>query len=441
MSIGWFIIEIFINIVEVCTVFYLLCNKFSKKYRTFLPTLLFMIGNTVYLSLPLFISSEYLLPVEIIMIISCFIYVLLFREGSIWKKIFWVSLSYALIAVIAILTTTLISIFTGIPSLDLITQSSGGRLVMVMIVKIIQVIIFYILSLKKKKIELLYSSSLIICFIIPLISFLSMVIMYYILLKDTTYSIPDNLLYLISVSYLIINIIIFVLYEIINKEAEKNYILMANQKQYEITEQHNNEILKIYSDMREWRHDYANHMQLIMSFLEKSEMKDENISEAINYIQSLDEKIKLASLTVSTGNYIVDAIVSAKLALASTFNIKFEYDIILPDKLTITDTDLCAILSNLLDNAIEACYKLDNGRYIKLEIIIIRNQLYIKLINSTNGKYIKENGRFKTTKQGQLHGIGMKHIESIVVEYSGTYNINAESTLFTTQISIPLARK
>lgn len=439
MSAEWIAFEIFINIVEVGAVFYLLCRKFPAKHHTLIPTVLFMIGTIIYLSLPFFITA-WLPPVEIITFILYLAYVLSCRSGGIWRKIFWVSLAYALVMVIAVLTTTVYSLFTGLSNLDLVTQPSGIRFLLVMTSKTIHIVVFYALSLKKKKNELLYNPSLIICFAVPLISFLSMVIMYYIILHNAV-RIPEPLIAVVSISYLLVNVIVFLLYERINKEAENNYTLMAKHKQYEITEQHNSEIIKIYANMRGWRHDYVNHMQLIMTLLEKSKSKDLNIDEAINYINNLDEKIKSSSLTVSTGNYIVDAIVSAKMALASSFNIKFEYDILLPASLVITDTDLCSVLSNLLDNAIEACRKLDDNeqRYINFEMIIIRNQLHIKIINATNGKYDKEGGRFRTTKQSQSHGIGMKHIDSIVGEYGGIYDITAEDNFFATQISIPLA--
>jgi hypothetical protein len=87
MSIAWIVIEIFVNIVEVGTMFYLFCRKFSPKYRTSIPTLLFMTGCIAYLSLPFFIP-EGLPPVEIIIFICYITYLLLFRNGNIWKKIF-----------------------------------------------------------------------------------------------------------------------------------------------------------------------------------------------------------------------------------------------------------------------------------------------------------------------------------------------------------------
>jgi len=432
MSIEWIAWEIFINIVEVGITFYLLCKKFPNKYRTFFPTLLFMIASIVYLSLP-FVLPNNLPPVEIVVYIIFLLYVLLCRNGSIGKKIFWVTLACALLILIAISTITMFSLITGMASLDIIAQFTGTRILAAITSKIIHLVLFYILSMQKKKSELSNSPALIILFIVPLISFLAITIIFYIILNDINHTIPETIIYIVAVSSLLINIIIFVLYERIQKEAEKNYMLLAKQNQYELTEQHNNQIIQTYSTMREWRHDYINHMSLIMQFL-----KDSDITKAENYLENLDEKIKSSVATVSTGNYIVDAILSAKLAMAESFNITFEYNIFLPQELEITDTDLCSALSNLLDNAIEACRKLENGRYINLEMMVIKNQLHIGVVNSTNGEYKKESGIFKTTKQGGLHGIGMSNIKSIVEKYEGIYNITADDNSFTTKIAIPL---
>lgn len=377
---------------------------------------------------------------EIILFLSCLIYVLLFRNGGFWKKIFWIALIESLFIGIGLLSITLLSIMTGVSVIDIMTKSSNVRLIVMVITHIIDFVVFFILSINKKRNELLFNPSLIICFIIPLISLISVIVAHQILLKDVNNGTSEVLIYIVSVSYILTNIIVFILYEIINKEAEKNYDLMAKQKQYEITEKHNNQIIEIYSNIKDWRHDYVNHMQVIMNLLEKPEVKDFN-KEAINYIKNLDEKIEPSLAMISTGNYIVDAIVSAKVSSASLHNIKFEYNISLPERLAIKDTDLCAVLSNLLDNAIEACLKLKYDRCIHLVIIILKNDLFIKLENSTNGEYKREYGQFKTTKKGKFHGIGMKHIESIVKEYSGIYSIEAENNSFSTQITIPLVAK
>jgi sensor histidine kinase regulating citrate/malate metabolism len=252
--------------------------------------------------------------------------------------------------------------------------------------------------------------------------------------------ISEEIMFLVSINCLIINIAIFVLHETMSRESEKNYVLIAQNKQYELTEQHNSEVIEIYTKMREWRHDYNNHMQLLVNILERPDSGD-NINEAVSYIKNLDEKIKSSSLEIVTGNYIVDAIVSAKATLAHSHNISFEHNIYLPDGINIESTDLCSILSNLLDNAIEACCKIEQGRYINLEIIFVKTQLNIKIINAANGEYKIESGKFKTTKPGDLHGIGMGQVKSIVENYGGFYDVDAGTDSFTTQISIPLHSK
>ena len=158
----------------------------------------------------------------------------------------------------------------------------------------IVIIIFYILVLGKKKNKLpRYRLSLIICFIVPIICIISVVVIYnyMVWIDDMNYIIPDLLTYIFAISYLLINVIVLFMYERINKEAEKNYILTSKNKQYEMTAQQNNEIMKIYSNISEWQHDYANHIQIITKLLEQSETKDFSFDEAINYIKALDKKI------------------------------------------------------------------------------------------------------------------------------------------------------
>jgi len=441
MLLEWILFQIFINTVEIVALFYLLCSKFTAKRKSFIPILFFIAWLTIFISLPIFISFRGLPLTEVVTFLTCLTYLILFRSGSILKKIFWVTIAEVLIMAIAFFSITIIAFIHGVGHIDIITMTSTERLLTMIIAKILQIFTFYILAKKKREYKTGNSLSaipILICLTIPLMSFVITIFLYISILEGL--DIRENITFLISVGFLIINIIVFVLYEFINREAEKNYILIAKQKQYELTEEHNCQIIEIYDKMREWRHDYANQMQLIVSMLEKAE-PDAHISETINYIRSLDDKITSTSLDIVTGNYIVDAIISAKATLASAHDVHFEYNIILPNEISIDDTDLCSVLSNLLDNAIEACCKLDSGRYIIFEMITFRTQLIIKVVNSSDGKYKVENDKFKTTKRGDLHGIGIGHIKSIVESHNGIIDIKPEALCFTTHISIPLGQK
>jgi sensor histidine kinase YesM len=441
VTLEWIFIEIFVIIIEVGAVFYLLCNKFKSKYNSFVPTLFFILINIILIALPMFIGLYHLPIAEILGPISCLVFLILFRNGNILNKIFWTLISFSLIAASAFFSITITSYLSAVNTLDIILQSSTERFFSLIIGKTLQIVIFYSLAKKKRSFEtknILSPVPMLICCTVPFISIIVIFFIYIMLLNGI--DISEEIIFSVAMSYLVINIIVFVLYEIINKEAEKNYVLIAQNKQYELTEEHNKQVIEIYDKMREWRHDYANHMQLVVGMLEKSDSND-NIDEAINYIKNMDEKIQSASLEIVTGNYIVDAIVSAKATLALAHNIKFEHNIFLPDDIAMESTDLCSILSNLLDNAIEACRKLEYGRYIELEMIMIKSQLVIKIANSANGEYKIENGRFKTTKRGDLHGIGMGHVKSIVENHDGIFDAKPEAESFIVQISIPLSGK
>ena len=440
MPVEWIFIELFVNIVEVGALYYLLCSKFPAKRKTFVPTLCFVVGNISLLMVSTFVSFGNLPIAEILGIASTILYLMIFRNGNMFKKIFWALISFAILFAIAFFAITVIAMNMGVSSAVAIAPNSNELLLAMILAKTSQVVIFYLLAKRKKNFEpdnFLSAVPMLACLVVPFLSILLILFINGIIHNDT--KTLDELIFAVSVSYLAINIIVFVLYEFISREAKKNYTLTANQQKYEITGRHNDEILKIYSSIREWRHDYANHMMAVIALLENPEGAD--IEKAVDYIKTLDEKIKPSPAMVSTGNYIVDAIVSAKLALAQSSGTRFDYNIVLPKSLPIDDTDLCAMLSNLLDNAVEACRKVEGERYIKLDIFVIRSQLHIEITNSTDGEYRRDGLKFKTTKQGQWHGIGMKQIENVVGKYKGTCDITADGNSFSTRIGIPLAEK
>jgi len=432
----WMIIEITSNSIDVFIIFFLLCRKFKSKYNTVLPTVCFILLGIISECIPIFVTLKYY-SVEIILAVVCVLFLILCRNGNIWRKIFWVLLIFALIFALGFTMLPILSFISGETTQTLIIISgTAGRIQYLVIVHTVKFIIFYMISINRKRINA-NPRSLILCFIIPLISTICGIFIYEIYLADGNNAIPNQLSYFISSSYLLINLVVFALYEIITKEAEKNYILLSKQKQYELIEEHNTQIDQIYSDIRDWQHDFKHHMQVIHTFIERSE-----IDEAEKYLKNLDEQILMSSIKVSTGNYLVDAILSSKMTLAKAYDIEFECNAMLPSELSVDNTDLCAILSNLLDNAIEACRKVENKKYIKCDTLLLKNQLYIKIVNTSNGKYVKNAQSFITTKKdGKIHGLGLNHVESIVSQYDGICKIKGENECFTVEISIPINTK
>ena len=113
------------------------------------------------------------------------------------------------------------------------------------------------------------------------------------------------------------------------------------------------EVQNIYQTMRAWRHDYHNHMQAIKALLSMG--KKEELSD---YLDNLEKDLDSIDIAIRTGNVGLDAILSSKVSIARKNDIEVNCTAKVPDELKISDVHLCAIVGNLLDNAIEACEKI-----------------------------------------------------------------------------------
>ena len=141
------------------------------------------------------------------------------------------------------------------------------------------------------------------------------------------------------------------------------------------------EVQNIYQTMRAWRHDYHNHMQSIKAMLEMG--KKEELSE---YLDNLEKDLDSIDIAIRTGNVGLDAILSSKVSIARKNNIEVNCTAKVPADLKISDVHLCAIVGNLMDNAIEACEKIAAGtapKFIRVYIGLFKSQLYISVTNST----------------------------------------------------------
>ena len=216
---------------------------------------------------------------------------------------------------------------------------------------------------------------------------------------------------------------------------------MANKKidkqieryQRELIDTHYQEVETMYKKMRGWRHDYRNHIQTMKVLAEKGDL--EAIKE---YLNKLDEDLATVDTVVKTGNAMADAILNSKISLAKSKGINVKVDANVPVKLKMSELDLCVILGNLFDNAIEASLPLpENERLIRVYMVMKNTQLYISFTNFTaSKKQTKEANLFKTTK-GDGHGFGLVRIDSIIEKLDGYLSRNSEDGAFTTEVLIP----
>ncbi|MBR6153581.1 MAG: GHKL domain-containing protein [Treponema sp.] len=241
---------------------------------------------------------------------------------------------------------------------------------------------------------------------------------------------------LLMILFVLIAVLISVTVTII--VLKKKYDRRLSDFQDSVLRKQRDEVQNIYQTMRAWRHDYHNHIQSIKAMLSMDKRE-----ELENYLDNLEKDLDSIDIAIRTGNVGLDAILSSKVSIARKNSIEVNCTAKVPGELKITDVHLCAIVGNLMDNAIEACEKItlgENGvatRFIRIYIGLFKNQLYISITNSTNVKKRQRVTELVTSKIGE-HGFGLRRIDKLVDKYDGYVNRKNEPGVFATEIMLPL---
>ena len=203
--------------------------------------------------------------------------------------------------------------------------------------------------------------------------------------------------------------------------------------QRELIETHYQEVENMYRQIRGWRHDYRNHIQTMKVLAANGDM--EGIKA---YLDELDTDLNRVDTVVKTGNPMADAILNSKLSLARSKCITVRCDAHIPVRLKMSELDLCCIIGNLFDNAIEASLSLPEAeRLIRVYMDMKGTQLYISFTNFTSAKKLTKVGKRFQTSKGEGHGFGLVRIDNIVERLDGYLSRNSEDGAFTTEILIP----
>ena len=232
-----------------------------------------------------------------------------------------------------------------------------------------------------------------------------------------------------GIAALIFILLEYLLQRIMKREEDKTIIY-----QNKLMKQQMDEIENIYMTMRGWRHDYHNHLQSLKGYLSLNK-----VEQMKDYLNELETDLDSIDTLYHSGNLQLDSILNAKLAIAEKGHIRIHCDASIPPQLHVSDLDLCVILGNLLDNAIESCRKIKDPdeRFIRVYIGILKKQLYISITNATSETVKQRTDHYFTTKRGD-HGHGLKRVDQVVKKYDGYLNRQNEPGVFATEIVLPL---
>lgn len=206
--------------------------------------------------------------------------------------------------------------------------------------------------------------------------------------------------------------------------------------QQELMRTHFAEVDNMYRQMRGWRHDYRSHIQTMKIYAARGDLQ-----ALSRYLDELDADLNTVDLAFKTGNPMTDAILNSKISLAKSKGIPVVADAHIPARLRLSEIDLCCVIGNLFDNAIEASLLLPpEKRQIRVYMDMKGTQLYLSFTNLTaEKKRLRSGVRFASTK-GEGHGFGLERVDNVVRRLGGYLNRASEDGAFTTEILLPQQR-
>lgn len=181
-----------------------------------------------------------------------------------------------------------------------------------------------------------------------------------------------------------------------------------------------------------YRHDMRHHMQYLSSCIENGQIR-----KAQEYIQKIHSTVEAASVTVFCENEAANLIFSTYAKRAEDSGILMQIQARLSRLIPVSETDLCVLLSNALENALHACIKqVEKGQAGVIEVTVREKnrRIFLQIVNSCGEAVVFDDGIPITDIAG--HGIGVQSICAIVKHYDGMYSFSSKDGQFILRVSI-----
>jgi len=188
------------------------------------------------------------------------------------------------------------------------------------------------------------------------------------------------------------------------------------------------------AEVREIKHDFR-HIIGAMSRL----TEEKRFDELTAFLNEYSQKTDMEQLPVFCENIIANSIIGYYCIKSKEKGISFESLCSIDSQNTVTDSDLCIILGNALENAVEACSRMQAGDhpFLSISMHTVNKQQLLKVKNSYRGALKTSDGRLSTLKEEKSHGLGLQNIERIVASYGGFIKIEYSESDFTLMAAIP----
>lgn len=421
MDLFWMIFEFVVNLFQSAIVLQTI-RAILKDKRT---------GKKANLAYILFVAVlflelsfvNFMVPFEgigiIISILIIYIYSLLNLKGTFMQKMFWSIFVMLLIMGITIVVLSIEGCIIGKGYLNLVIQKDLYRFVGVVI---IQIVLFYLtrFMIKRTKKDSTYSlkwNEWFVLLIIPVISIFTMSFVSLIIINiEDQLSPMQHIFSILSIlGILMTNSLVYVLYVNMQKDHAKQLEYSILQQAFKSQEKSVEETKILYQSVRSIRHDLKQHFQVALTMLHSGK-----INEAVDYMEKYNDTVLDGiSNKVFCDNDVVNYIINSKSKICSDRHIKI-YIYIANEIPEFSDLDLCVLLGNALDNAIEGVSG-EGSNEIYLELRNVDNFFMISVKNTIINSVLEDNPNLISTKnEKEVHGLGILSMKEVVQKYNGS---------------------
>ena len=421
MDLFWMIFELVVNLFQSAIVLQTI-RAILKDKRT---------GKKANLAYILFVAIlflelsfvNFIVPFEgigiIISILIIYIYSLINLKGTFMQKMFWSIFVMLLIMGITIVVLSIEGCIIGKGYLNLVIQKDLYRFVGVVI---IQIVLFYLtrFMIKRTKKDSTYSlkwNEWFVLLIIPVISIFTMSFVSLIIINiEDQLSPMQHIFSILSIlGILMTNSLVYVLYVNMQKDHAKQLEYSILQQAFKSQEKSVEETKILYQSVRSIRHDLKQHFQVALTMLHSGK-----INEAVDYMEKYNDTVLDGiSNKVFCDNDVVNYIINSKSKICSDRHIKI-YIYIANEIPEFSDLDLCVLLGNALDNAIEGASGKEKNE-IYLELRNVDNFFMISVKNTIINSVLEDNPNLISTKnEKEVHGLGILSMKEVVQKYNGS---------------------
>ncbi|HWT74404.1 MAG TPA: GHKL domain-containing protein [Mobilitalea sp.] len=368
----------------------------------------------------------------IVTMCNVFLTFMFLTKNSFVEKVIWFGVFYLGTVIFELLTFFILKLVLnkGLP----LSDNDEISMYIVFIGKVLYLLLFeYIIRKRKQKvlISVSYFKELSIIILFNLVLLLASVY-----ISKNQQGIISNIdgfiFFIFTVVFLITSYIVILIFRLEKKSREEIETQLKLQ-QIELELKLNDDMINVTDKLRKLRHDMNNHIGLI-----KALVKAQKYDELEEYINQIYEDVEIANELVITSNKTLSVLLNSKKSLAKSKNIDFT-SMIASQEINMQNKDICALLGNILDNAIEAAEKSGNKKYILLMIQKTEEGCIISCENSLGIKPIIKKGKFVTLKDNSLlHGIGIENMKDIVTKYKGEINFDYDDEMFHVRIVLPV---